>query len=150
MNNAITLPLKDLKSAVAGLGKIVSKGRALPIVQAVRINSDNGLVTVQATDLDSFTTYRFSQPQEGKAETVIMPFRELVAVVKNSNGEHIQVEQTSKNQGVIFYNVGATPMQKRVECHEAQEWPSVPEIKEPGIPFPNELRHRAFVVCHVS
>lgn len=142
MNNAITLPYKDLKSAVSGLGKVVSKTHSLPIVTSVRINRDkSGQVSIQATDLDSFTTYRFDQPQEAKAETIIVPFKELVAAVKNSSSsENIQVEQTAAAQGVIRYNVGATPMQQRVECLEHKDWPTLPEIKEPGIPFPNELR----------
>ena len=142
MNNGITLPLKELKSAVAGLGKVVSKGHALPVLQSVRINQDKaGQVSLQTTDLDSFTTYRLTQSQETKAETIIIPFKELVVVVKGSSGvENIRIEQTSANQGVIHYHVGGTPMQQKIQCHESKEWPSVPQVNEPGIPFPGELR----------
>ncbi|MCX6908353.1 MAG: hypothetical protein NTY01_09965, partial [Verrucomicrobia bacterium] len=117
MNNEITLPLTEVKAALTGLGKVVSRTHSLPIVQSVRIARDKaGQVTLQTTDLDSFATFRLEKLQESKPLTVIVPFKELAAVIKNSSGsESIGVEQATANQAVIRYGLGSTPMQQKVE-----------------------------------
>lgn len=142
MNNEIILPSGELKSALAGLGKVVSKTHSLPIIQSVKISRDNtGKVSIQATDLDCFATVRLDQPQEGNQSTVVIPFKELVAVVKNTgSNDNIQIEQTSARQAVIRYNVGQTPMQQKVGCLDPKEWPEAIETKPNPVPVPNELR----------
>ena len=142
MNNEITLPLTEVKAALIGLGKVVSKGHALPIVQSVRISKDKaGQVTLQTTDLDSFATFRLEKPQEPNPLTVIIPFKELTAVVKNSSGsESIAVEQATAKQVVIRYGLGSTPMQQKVESLRPEEWPTAPETLGETILLPNGMR----------
>ncbi|MBI5821394.1 MAG: hypothetical protein HZA88_20695 [Verrucomicrobia bacterium] len=142
MNNEITLPLAEVKAALAGLGKVVGRTHSLPIVQAVRIARDKaGQVTLQTTDLDSFATFRLEKPQESKPLTVIIPFKELAAVVKNSSGsESIGVEQTASNQAVIRYGLGSTLMQQKIESFKPDEWPTAPETPGETILLPNGMR----------
>ncbi|MFA5033943.1 MAG: hypothetical protein WC614_13125 [bacterium] len=142
MNNEITLPLAEVKAALAGLGKVVGRTHSLPIVQAVRIARDKaGQVTLQTTDLDSFATFRLEKSQESKPLTVIIPFKELAAVVKNSSGsESVAVEQATANQATIRYGIGSTPMQQKVESFKPDEWPSVQEGNGETILLPNGMR----------
>lgn len=54
----ITLPVCELKKALPGLSKIISRSRTLPVLQSVRVARDNeGKIGILATDLDSFATY---------------------------------------------------------------------------------------------
>ncbi|MBI5818292.1 MAG: hypothetical protein HZA88_04830 [Verrucomicrobia bacterium] len=142
MNNEITLPLTEVKAALTGLGKVVSRTHSLPIVQSVKIARDKaGQVTLQTTDLDSFATFRLEKPQESKPLTVIVPFKELVAVIKNSSGsESIGVEQATANQAVIRYGIGSTPMQQKVESFKSSEWPTAPETLGETLLLPNGMR----------
>ena len=57
MENIITLPVPELKTALTGLGKVVSRS-TLPVLRTLRIRRDQaGTVSLQGTDLDSFLTY---------------------------------------------------------------------------------------------
>ena len=59
MNN-ITLPVRELKTALTGLSKIISKRASLPVLQHVRVErAADGATTISATDLDAFASYRF-------------------------------------------------------------------------------------------
>ncbi len=142
MNNEITLPLTEIKSVLAGLGKVVSKTHSLPIIQAVKITRDKaGQVTLQTTDLDSFATFRLEKSQESKPLTVIIPFKELASVIKNSSGsESIGVDQATANQATIRYGIGSTPMQQKVESFKPEEWPTAPETPGETILLPNGMR----------
>jgi DNA polymerase III sliding clamp (beta) subunit (PCNA family) len=142
MNNEITLPLTEVKAALIGLGKVVSRTHSLPIVQSVRVARDKaGQVTLQTTDLDSFATFRLEKPQEPNPLTVIIPFKELAAVVKNSSGsESLGVEQITVNQAAIHYGPGQTRMQQKVDSLKPEEWPTLPEANGETILLPNGMR----------
>lgn len=142
MNNAIRLPLKELKTALAGLGKVVSKTFTLPIIQAVRLDRDEkGIVTLQVTDLDNHITCRLDQPQEGKPTTVIVPFKELLSLSKTVTGiEQIEASQPTAQQAVLGYTIGSTPMEHKAEAFRSDEWPTPPEAANKTIPLGNEFR----------
>ena len=54
MNTEIILPVPELKQALSGLNKIVSKKTTLPVLSCVKVSRGrNGEVSLQATDLDA-------------------------------------------------------------------------------------------------
>lgn len=74
MHTEIVLPAADQKTALTGLSKVVSKSRSLPVLQCIRIARDaNGVVTLQATDHDSFATDTVYQPDPGPPAVVLLP-----------------------------------------------------------------------------
>ena len=62
----IKLAASELKEALPGLTKVIGKSRTLPVLQTVRINrNQEGIVTLQATDIDSHLTYITKAVQHG-------------------------------------------------------------------------------------
>src|SRR5437763_14308381 len=86
--NQITLPVSELKSALSGLNKIISKRAVLPVLQHVRVERlSDGALTISATDLEAFTWYQFEQSGEGNADAILVPFSSLHSVVKGCAGK---------------------------------------------------------------
>ena len=55
----INLPIAELKPALAGLGKVISKSSTLPVLKMVKLDrTREGWITLTGTDLDSFVTVR--------------------------------------------------------------------------------------------
>ena len=67
MNTVIELPAAELKIALTGLGKVISKRTTLPVLEHLRVTRDKaGIVTLQATDLDATAVYQAEQPSPGE------------------------------------------------------------------------------------
>src|SRR6266852_8896430 len=85
MHIEMMLPVSELKTALAGLSKVVSKSSRLPVLQSIRIERDAaGSVTLQSTDLDSFATYSAPQPHPGPSAALLVPLDQLSNAVKSS------------------------------------------------------------------
>ena len=62
----ITLPLAELKPALAGLGKVINHRSTLPVLHHLKIERTNeGWIALTCTDLDHFVTIRLERPAEG-------------------------------------------------------------------------------------
>ena len=74
----ILLLAGELKNVLAGFSKIISRKTGLPILQQVKIShSSSGDITLQATDLNVWATYKLEAQQPGEAATFFMPFESL-------------------------------------------------------------------------
>ena len=64
--NPITLPIAELKPALAGLSKVISPKANLPVLHHVKIErTSDGWIALTGTDLDRFVTMRLEHPAEG-------------------------------------------------------------------------------------
>ena len=140
--NKITLPVSELKTALAGLGKVVSKRASLPALQHVRVERlTDGAVAMSATDLDSFASYRFEQASEGKAESMLVPFESLNSIVKRSaTNENITIEKLSASRAIIHYPIGGDTVERHVESLPSDEWPPPPKINAERVLVDGALR----------
>jgi len=76
--NTVTLPAADLKQALPGLSKVVSRKSTLPVLQSVRLTrTEAGVVTLSATDLDTFVSYNLEHSEKGEPLDVLLPFDQL-------------------------------------------------------------------------
>ena len=63
----IALPIAELKSALAGLGKIIAKRVTPPVLGTVRIErTTDGWIALTGTDLDHHVTVRLEQADAGE------------------------------------------------------------------------------------
>ena len=70
--NQITLPAAELKQALSGLSKVVSRKTTLPVLSTIKLARDQqGKVSLSATDLDAFVTYNVEQLQPGSFRLVL-------------------------------------------------------------------------------
>jgi len=105
--NQITLPVTELKTALSGLSKVVSRKSTLPVLQSVRLSRDvEGRVTLAATDLDTFVSYRLQEPQPAQPFDVLLPYDQLNKSVRGTTGE-VTVVAESKNNAKLRYQIPA-------------------------------------------
>src|SRR5437773_11523960 len=95
--NEIILPVSELKMALSGLSKIISKRAVLPVLQHVRVERlSDGALTISATDLEAFTSYRFEHGGKGNTGSILLPFAPFHSIVKGCSGrENISLEKAS-------------------------------------------------------
>jgi DNA polymerase III sliding clamp (beta) subunit (PCNA family) len=140
--NTIELPVSELKTALAGLNKIVSKSTCLPVLKNIRVTRTTaGQVTLQATDLDIAATYQAEAQQPGPVCDVLVPIEPLTKVVKNStNDGRVALVKEAKNQFTLRTFVGNSPVDQKLETLDLKEWPPVPRCDLPAVTLNEEIR----------
>jgi DNA polymerase III sliding clamp (beta) subunit (PCNA family) len=128
--NEITLPVSELKTALPGLNKIVGRRTSLPVLQNVKVSrKQNGLVTLQATDLDAFATYTLTSTQSGPAIEVLMPLEQLNKAFKCSGPKDEVALICEGREAKLCYTIAGSPVYQPVTLTNVNEWPPSPEIK---------------------
>ena len=134
--NQITLAATDLKQALAGLSKVVSRKSTLPILQSIRLTRDTeGRVSLSATDLDAFVSYRVNTPQPAQPLDLLLPFEFLNKTSRGATGD-VTVVAESKDQAKLRYQVGGTPLEQSVWCNDPGEFPPAPVIVDAPVKLP--------------
>ena len=128
--NKIILPVSELKTAFSGLSKIASRRAALPVLQHVRVERlSDGALTISATDLDAFASYRFEEGGEGNAESILVPLPPLHSIVKGCAGkENIGLEKLTGDRIAIRYQIGGQDAEQQIPFLPVEEWPAPPKI----------------------
>ena len=137
----ITLPIAELKPALAGLGKVINPRSTLPILHHLKIErTSEGWIALTGTDLDRFITMRLEQPAEGPPVAVLVPYDQLLQLTKNCDkNERILIEPGPEGPLIRFAladNLGAS----KVKLLPVDEFPQTPRIKAESIPLPPDLR----------
>jgi DNA polymerase III sliding clamp (beta) subunit (PCNA family) len=135
--NTVTLPAADLKQALPGLSKVVSRRSHLPVLQSVRLTRTlAGVVTLAATDLDTFVSYNLEQSQPGQPFDVLLPFEQLN---KTGKGGDVVVTQEAKLKARLRYQVSGSNLEQSVATLAPDEFPPTPKITEPGSKMPDNF-----------
>ena len=140
--NQINLPVSELKTALSGLSKIISKRTGLPVLQHVRIERlPDSAPTISATDLDAFTSYRFEENGEANAGSILVPFAPLQSIVKGCLGEEkIGLGKPGEDHVLIRYQIGGQNAEQRVPTLPIGEWPAAPKISGKLVTLDGALR----------
>jgi DNA polymerase III sliding clamp (beta) subunit (PCNA family) len=140
--NSITLPVTELKPALIGLGKIISRRTTLPVLGHLLVQRNSeGWVTLTGTDLDNAASVRLEQPGEGGPASLLIPFAELQKTVKScTNGEDITVEGSGKLQVTLRYPIGSQFAQQKIESLPVEEFPTLPKIDATPVPLNSGIR----------
>ena len=81
--NPITLPVAELKPALAGLSKVISKRITLPVLGCVRIErTHEGRIELTGTDLDRSATVQLSTADSGDPTSILVPLEDLTNLTK--------------------------------------------------------------------
>ena len=135
--NQVTLPAADLKQALPGLSKVVTRKSSLPVLQSVRLtHTEAGVVTLSATDLDTFVSYNLEHSQKGEPLDVLLPFEQLN---KTGKGSDIVVIPESKLKARLRYQVAGSNLEQSVATLAPDEFPPTPKITELGCKMPDNF-----------
>src|ERR1700722_2251654 len=84
----LELPVGELKSALAGLGKVTTARPSLPILGQVRIEPDGAdALCLQGTDLDAFATCRIPARNLERFPACTVAFNTLNKLAKASKSD---------------------------------------------------------------
>src|SRR3954453_3293013 len=83
MNNEIHLPVAELKQALPGFTKIINKSSTLATLLHLRVQqSKEGMVSLQATNLDDFASVQLTGRQPGTSIDLLVPFGTVAKFTK--------------------------------------------------------------------
>ncbi len=134
--NQITLPVAELKTALSGLSKVVSRKSTLPVLQSIRLSRDvEGRVTLAATDLDAFVSYRLQEPQPAQPFDVLLPYEQLNKSVRGATGD-VTVCAEAKDKVKLRYQIGGSPLEQSVATLSPDEFPPTPAVTQLGVKLP--------------
>ena len=138
----ISLPVAELKPALLGLGKIISRASTLPVLQTIKVDrTRDGWTTLTSTDLDHFVTVRLEQPSEGAPESILIPYEALNRITKRcGKTDSITVEKAEGDKALIEFPIGNQTVQEHVESLPSEEYPQVPRIKTDPVPIKDDIR----------
>ena len=138
----IHLPIAELKPALAGLGKIISRASTLPVLQNIKVDrTKDGWTTLTSTDLDHFVTVRLEQPAEGAPESILVPYEALNRITKRcGKTDSITVEKAAGDKALVEFPIGNQTAQEHVESLPPEEYPAVPRIKTDPVSIKDDIR----------
>jgi len=135
--NTVTLPAADLKQALPGLSKVVSRKSTLPVLQSVRLTrTEAGVVTLSATDLDTFVSYNLEHSEKGEPLDVLLPFDQLKNTGKSGD---VVVVLESKLKAKLRYQVAGSNLEQSVATLSPDEFPPTPKITDIPVKMPENF-----------
>ena len=140
--NQITLPIAELKPALTGLGKIISRSATLPVLRMIRIERNkDGWITLTGTDLERFVTVRLEQPSEGEPVLMLVEHEDLHRITKRcGQDESVIIEKQSDEKALVTLPIGNQTTTEYLASLPAEEFPTVPRIKNDPVSLTNEIR----------
>lgn len=146
----IKLPVSELKSVLPVLSKVVPRNSSLPVLRMLRLTRyESGTIQLQATDIDTFAGVTL-EGQPGEPVDLLLAFDALARTAKGcSPTDHLTLIQT--NAGVsLRHQIAGRPVERVVETLDIEEWPAVPDIREPAVTLGESIKEgiqRAFACC---
>ena len=128
----LRLPVHELKSALSGLAKAMSRSSHLPVLQHVHVSRDTGgTVRLQATDLDASVSYQFICRQPGPAAAWLVPRKVLLQTAKDCEPSDDLALSHDKERLTFRYRLAGRPVDQPVTLLDLAEWPVMPTIDAP-------------------
>ncbi len=140
--NPITLPVAELKPALAGLSKVIAKRTTLPVLGCVRIErTATGTLELTGTDLDASATVTLPTPTQGAPTALLIPLEDLQNVTKSAGRDDaLIVTLIEKQRAAIKFPVGAQILEHRCESLPVEEFPSIASITGEPVTINETLR----------
>jgi DNA polymerase III sliding clamp (beta) subunit (PCNA family) len=124
----ITLPVAELKAALPGFSKVVGKSRTLPVLNSLKVQRNpQGIVTLEATDLDAHLSYQLKGIQPGAPLSMIVPLDTLSKCVKGST-DTLTLIPDGTDKVRLRHCIGNSPVEQRISTAELKEWPQTPKV----------------------
>lgn len=124
----ITLPVGELKTALAGFNKVVSRGTSLPVLGCIRLQPAPDGVDLQITDLDSFATYRIPTNVPADFLPCLISMAALARIVKTRKDWLWLIHEGAQRFKTRHF-IGEHPVEQPIDSLPIEEWPLAPQIK---------------------
>ncbi len=136
----ITLQIKDLRPALVGLGKVISRKATLPVLACLLIRTGNtrakSMLTLTGTDLDSTLELTVPAMVPAPAAPFLVPLTVLQDFTKACGAnETIALQAESGNRVTLTRLYGNTRIPRTFTCPPVEEFPEIPAIKGKAFPL---------------
>lgn len=146
----IQIPTSELKTAVAGLAKVINPRAPVPILACVRLDAEGRTVRLTGTDISQTVVCEIAVAAPVPSPvSVLIPLTELQAVMKTAQGQGIVIEP-GKDAVTISYTVAGQGIGRRVETADLKDWPTLPSAVETKPVDPNFLEQFRRVATFAS
>ena len=138
----IALSLHELRPALAGLAKVISKRSTLPVLGCVRLHRyHSGKVELTVTDLDHSAVFTMDSPDQDEPATLLIPFADLGNVAKSCGTTGaIYVEPVDDTAAAITFPVAGQTIEHRCDRLPGEQFPAPPELKGDSVVINDDLR----------
>lgn len=120
----LTITRSELKTAIAGLSRIIPSKTTLPILSGVRFRSTEGVLTATATDLDQIVSYRFDTATSTEG-TIVLPLTCLKELTKGSDKDQLSFRAGPDLQVTVTNHVGGHQIRFTVSALDPADWPEM-------------------------
>ena len=134
----ITIPVSELKPALAGLTKVVSNKSRLECLRCVRVDATPERTTLLGTDLDIFARVRLPEAKCDAPASFLLPFERLQAIARRFNARTI----LNIEPGRIFCDLGTGRVSEDIECPDIEEFPMEFAVETALVPMPESFARR--------
>ncbi len=139
--NPITISAKELKPALSGLSKIISKRSNTPFNHVRMERTISGEVTLTARDPEVQAVVQLETPGQGEPLTFLVPYEALSNVAK-SCGASDTLFMTPLKEGLIGikFPVGGQIIEHQCETLPAAEFEVMPDLKGEAVVLDDSVR----------
>src|SRR5258708_35002821 len=125
----MTMPVGELKPALAGLGKIIGRRQSLPVLGCVKIErTSTGHIEITGTDLDTAAVVQLATPDQGAPATLLVPLEDLASVAKSCGREDALVlTRAAKDKAAIRFPVAGQILEHACDSLPVEEFPAIQE-----------------------
>jgi DNA polymerase III sliding clamp (beta) subunit (PCNA family) len=134
----ICLPVGELKPALAGLAKVISRKASLECLRCVKVEAASGEVTLAATDLDLYAKVNIPAPDSEPAPGFLVPFEALQSAVRRLPPR----SRLRLAPGHLACELEGSTVGEAVTAPEVSEFPTEPELKTRPVPLPEGFGER--------
>lgn len=140
--NPITLPIAELRPALAGLSKIIPRRPTLPVLGCIRIErTKTNRIELTGTDLDTTAVVQLDSPAQGEPTVFLVSYEDLNNVSKSCGKEDALVlTPVEENRVAIRFPVGGQMIEHRCDSITVEEFPAIAEVSGEPIPLDGNLR----------
>lgn len=142
MNIEIEIPVAELKSALPGLSKIISRSTSLPVLRCLKVSLDaeQKFISLQAHNLNEIATARLPNNANNLSGELLVPLEPLSKIVKGCSANQSVRFIATKEETKIRYTVAGSSVNRVLTHIPTAEWPQVKVIPSEPIPLDDAFK----------
>jgi DNA polymerase III sliding clamp (beta) subunit (PCNA family) len=134
----ITITNSDLKSAIAGLAKVVSNKSTLECLRCIRVDATPERTSLLGTDLDMFARVRLPGAQTDTTASFLLPLDRLQSLVRRLPPRSLIYLE----EGKVSFDLGTGRVSENVEAPELGEFSQEPDFRAEPVELPESFSKR--------
>jgi len=134
----ISIPISELKSALAGLAKVVSNKATLECLRCIRVDATPERTTLLGTDLEMFARVALPEAKCDTAVSFLLPFERLQSIARRFPPATVLNIKPER----ISCHLGNGQLNEPITAPKLEEFPEEWAVAIPPVPMPETFARR--------